>query len=140
MPNQLLRAVLSDIQVPQYLAGCKALGLINKMVTGPLWCVLESRDVSILDMNDRYQKLKSCFEEWSRDATCVLSGTCLLKTRRIMISCPLKTRPIMISCPLKTRHIMISCPLKTRRIMISCPLKTRRIMISCPLKTPFSAY
>jgi len=36
-PNQLLRAVLSDIQVPQYLAGCKALGLINKMVTGPLW-------------------------------------------------------------------------------------------------------
>ena len=29
-------------------------------------------------MNDRYQKLKSCFEEWSCDATCVLSGTAVL--------------------------------------------------------------
>ena len=28
-PNKLLRAVLADIQVPEFLAGCKALGLIN---------------------------------------------------------------------------------------------------------------
>ena len=77
-PNQLLRAVLSDIQIPQYLAGCKALGLINKIVTGPLWRVLESSDVSILDMNNRYQKLKSCFDEWSCGATCVLTGTAVL--------------------------------------------------------------
>ena len=36
-PSQLLRAVFSDIQVPEHLAGCKALGLVNKVVTGPLW-------------------------------------------------------------------------------------------------------
>ena len=36
-PNRLLRAVLADIQVPEFLAGCKALGLINKIVTGSLW-------------------------------------------------------------------------------------------------------
>ena len=53
-PNQLLRAVLSDIQISEYVAGCKALGLINKVITGPLWLVLECNDVSILDMNERY--------------------------------------------------------------------------------------
>jgi len=26
----------------QYVAGCKALGLGNKVVSGSLWCVLES--------------------------------------------------------------------------------------------------
>ena len=36
-PNQLLRAVFQDICVPEYVAGCRALGLINKVVTGPLW-------------------------------------------------------------------------------------------------------
>ena len=77
-PNQLLRAVLSDIQVPEYLSGCKALGLINKIVTGPLWRVLESSDVSILDMNDRYQTLKLCCDKWSFDATDVLSGDAVL--------------------------------------------------------------
>ena len=49
-PNQLLRAVLSDIHIPEYVAGCKALGLVNKIITGPL-----CNDVSILDMNERYQ-------------------------------------------------------------------------------------
>ena len=48
-PNQLLRAVLSDVKVPEYQAGCKALGL----VAGPLWYVLESQDISILDMNEK---------------------------------------------------------------------------------------
>ena len=44
-PNQLLRAVLSDVKVPEYQAGCKALGLVNKMITGPFWCVLESQNI-----------------------------------------------------------------------------------------------
>ena len=44
---------MSDVKVPEYQAGCKALGLINKMITGPLWCVLESQDISILDMNEK---------------------------------------------------------------------------------------
>ena len=35
-PNELLKAVYSDIQVPEFVAGCCALGLINKIITGPL--------------------------------------------------------------------------------------------------------
>ena len=77
-PNQLLRAVLADIQVPEYIAGCKALGLISKIITGPLWRVLECNDVSILDMNERYQQLKSCLDEWACDAMPVLSGEAIL--------------------------------------------------------------
>ena len=42
---------------------CKALGLINKIVTGPLWRVIESKDISILDMNVRYRHLLECFEK-----------------------------------------------------------------------------
>ena len=52
-PNQLLRAVLSDVKISEYQAGCKALALINKIITGPLWCVLDSQDISILDMNEK---------------------------------------------------------------------------------------
>ena len=33
-PNRLLQA---DFSVPKYIAGCKALGIIDKIVIGPLW-------------------------------------------------------------------------------------------------------
>ena len=77
-PNQLLRAVYSDIQVPEYLAGCRALGLINKIVTGPLWRLLESADTSITETNGYYQTLVSRIDEWSTDASELLCGEAVL--------------------------------------------------------------
>ena len=77
-PNQLLRAVLSDVKVPEYQVGCKALGLINKMITDPLLHVLESQDISILDMNEKLCHLKSCLEQWSQNAIPVLTGEAVL--------------------------------------------------------------
>jgi len=38
--KSIVEAILADVQVPEYIAGCKALGLINKLITGPLWQVL----------------------------------------------------------------------------------------------------
>ena len=35
--------VLHDLQVPFFLAGCKALGLICKLVTTPLWHLIEKK-------------------------------------------------------------------------------------------------
>ena len=35
-PNRLLKAVLEDIKNDVNLAGCKALGLVDKLITGPL--------------------------------------------------------------------------------------------------------
>ena len=61
------------MQVPEFIASCKALGLVNKIITGPLWRVIESKDVSILDMNSRYQLLVDRLEEWSHDASPVVS-------------------------------------------------------------------
>lgn len=66
------------MQVPEFLAGCKALGLVNKIVTGPLWRVIESKDASILDMNIHYRRLLECFEKWSKDASEVVTGEAVL--------------------------------------------------------------
>ena len=65
--NKLLKAVHSDLQIKSYLCGCRALGLINKFVTGPLWRLLES-GIHILDMNKHYQKMPSLFFDLSVDA------------------------------------------------------------------------
>jgi len=63
IPNQLLNAVLADLSTLQYIAGCKALGII----TGQLWRVLEGKDVTTLDINKRFRRLLSCFKDWSYD-------------------------------------------------------------------------
>ena len=49
--------VLHDLSVPFFLAGCKALGLICKLITGPLWNLIEDPNIHILDMNERYLQL-----------------------------------------------------------------------------------
>ena len=72
--NKLLKAVYHDLEVASFVAGCRALGLVDKLVTGPLWRVLEKKDVGVLDMSDRYQQLLRCFEAWSADASPILKG------------------------------------------------------------------
>ena len=77
-PNQLLKAVHADLSIPQYIAGCKALGIISKVITAPLWRVMESKDVTILDMNERFRKLLASLKDWSCDPSSVISGdTCV---------------------------------------------------------------
>ena len=56
IPNKLLAAVLTNIQKDFNLAACKALGLVDKYITGPLWRILES-DIHILDMPGKYCSL-----------------------------------------------------------------------------------
>ena len=68
--NPLLKAVAADLAEPVYLAGCKALGLINKLLTGPLWHVLESK-MSILDV---HTSMRDQFKVWSEDASSFLEG------------------------------------------------------------------
>ena len=72
--NGLLRAVLNDLRVPKHIAGCKALGIIDKLVTGPFWRKLESSTVSILDLSDIYSKMKQLFDCWGEDATSVIDN------------------------------------------------------------------
>ena len=74
--NRLLRAVLEDLKVSEFLAGCRALGLISKIITSPLWRVLES-DISILDKNEKYSHMIQCMERWAQNAE-ALTGTAVV--------------------------------------------------------------
>ena len=71
--NKLLKAVYYDLQVLSHIAGCRALGLINKCLTGPLWRLLET-NIHILDLNEHLQKMELLLSELSSDATPFLSG------------------------------------------------------------------
>ena len=76
--NQLLQAVLKDLQRPYLIAGCKALGIIDKIVTGPVWRCLQSSTVSILEMSDIYAKMKQKFDEWGNDSQGVIENQLFL--------------------------------------------------------------
>ena len=71
--NKLLKAILEDASNELYIAGCRALGLIDKLVTGPLWRILES-DIHILDVSSEYTQLLQFFTECSNDASQFLTG------------------------------------------------------------------
>ena len=73
--NQLLRAVKADLDVPELVAGCRALGLICKLVVSPLWAALEDKSLSVFDMSAIYSELVQKMEGWAMDATAVLEGS-----------------------------------------------------------------
>ena len=51
-PNPLLKAVLADFRIPFVLAGCKAFGLISKLVMGPLWRIIENNNIHIFKLGE----------------------------------------------------------------------------------------
>ena len=77
--NLLLQAVLSDLKDPSNIVGCRALGLIDKVVTGPLWRKLMESSVSVLQLSSVYSRVKTKFDEWSKDSLSVLEGSDFLE-------------------------------------------------------------
>ena len=71
--NRLLQAVLADLN-PVYVAGCRALGLIDKVVTGPLWRKLKDPSTSVLKMSHVYSEMKNKFDSWNNDANEFING------------------------------------------------------------------
>ena len=82
--NRLLQAVLADLREPAYIAGCRALGLIDKMVTGLLWRKLRESSTSVLQMGDVYCEMKEKFDSWSGDAHALIEGTAVLEHASIL--------------------------------------------------------
>ena len=72
--NLFATSCLADLKVPQYLAGCRALGIIDKLITGPLWHHLQLTSTSILTMSEVYTSMKEKFEEWGEDAETIVEG------------------------------------------------------------------
>ena len=79
--NLLLQAVLSDLKQPFIIAGCRALGLIDKIVTGPLWRKLIESPSSILQMSSVYSRIKAKFNEWNGSSCSILLGNDILEAR-----------------------------------------------------------
>lgn len=74
--NKLVSAVESYVKTPVYLAGCRALGILDKLVTGPIWRHIEAAK-HILDLNVMWTNLKDFMTEYSKDATDLLKGEVL---------------------------------------------------------------
>ncbi|KAJ8050932.1 hypothetical protein HOLleu_04315 [Holothuria leucospilota] len=77
--NKLMKVVFADLKVKAFKAGVRALGLVNKVITSPLWRVLNGvkengERLHILDMNEKYDKLVKTMHSWSKDALPVLKG------------------------------------------------------------------
>ena len=71
--NRLLKSVDADLPCEVYLAGARALGIIDKIITAPLWRLLES-SISISEMGAHYQKLQVSLQKWQQDASSLLEG------------------------------------------------------------------
>ncbi|VDI03297.1 Hypothetical predicted protein [Mytilus galloprovincialis] len=54
-------------------AGCRALGIVNKLLTGPLWRIIENVD-HILVLNDIWLVFKNSIELLSKDASELIEG------------------------------------------------------------------
>lgn len=73
--KRLLKSVLSDLHVSFYVAGLNALGLISKMVTTPLWNLLENSDTSIEDMTQHYLHLSLYLVDACENIVDFMKGT-----------------------------------------------------------------
>lgn len=65
--NKLLQAVAADMKEPVFLAEVRALGLIDKHLTTPLWNLLEDKSVSIISMSEKYSQLLTFLENEEPD-------------------------------------------------------------------------
>lgn len=71
--NTLLKSVLHDIQVTDYLAGVKALGLTSRFKSGPLWCLIEDKTV-YSRMNTLYLQLVNFLQDAMNNFDLFMSG------------------------------------------------------------------
>ena len=73
-PNRLLKAVQEDLSQKVHVAGVRALGIIDKVITGPFWRLLE-QSPNILYLNPHLFQMKLQLEAWSKDSSSLLDGT-----------------------------------------------------------------
>ena len=70
--NCLLQSVRAGLSNSCYETGSRALGLIDKIVTGLLWRKLRKSSLSILNMGGVYCDMKATFDSWNKDNLCII--------------------------------------------------------------------
>ena len=81
-PNNLLKAVHFDIQQKVYLAQIRALGIIDKIITGPFWRLVEGT-ASILDLNAPLNEMLGKLKLWAVNAKSLLEGEPLFDVTKV---------------------------------------------------------
>ena len=70
-PNNLLKAVFKDISNELFLSEVRALGIVDKLVTGPLWRLIEASN-NILSLNPHLFDLKMQLSQFCNDSSSIL--------------------------------------------------------------------
>ena len=71
--TQNIQAVHCGLKHPLYLTGCRALGIVHKCITSPLWRILES-PLRMSELGQEYQRMRTQFLDWLNDASNLLEG------------------------------------------------------------------
>ena len=66
------------------MAGIRALGILDKVVTGPFFRVAENAS-SVQDLNPFLKRMQAKFQEWSQDASPLLKGETLFDEAAVPI-------------------------------------------------------
>ncbi|CAC5425668.1 unnamed protein product [Mytilus coruscus] len=71
--NRLFTAVNADLSILSFQAGARALGIVSKMVTGPMWRFMEENG-HVSELTPLYQQLYDAFTRLSTDASTLMKG------------------------------------------------------------------
>ncbi|XP_060585047.1 uncharacterized protein LOC132740991 [Ruditapes philippinarum] len=85
--NKLQKAVLHDLKVTEFISGTKALALVSKLSTCPLWYVLEDKHVSLSDMNEKYLAVVNFLQNASANVEQFMSGNLVLFEEHVQKFC-----------------------------------------------------
>ena len=66
--------VLHDLQTLFFMAGCKALGLVCKIITSPLWNLIANKSINIMDMNLHYLQLVTFLKDANNNLHAIMPG------------------------------------------------------------------
>ncbi|CAC5376816.1 unnamed protein product [Mytilus coruscus] len=72
-PNNLLKSISFDVRGKAFSSGIRALGIIDKLIAGPFWRIIETSK-NILDLNPTLCHLQKNLQELSVDASPLLAG------------------------------------------------------------------
>ena len=67
-------------------AGVRSLGIINKLITGPFWRLIEKKG-SILELNPHFLQMKNKLEVWGIDASPLLRGEPMFDPKNVELHC-----------------------------------------------------
>ncbi|XP_069103061.1 putative leucine-rich repeat-containing protein DDB_G0290503 [Argopecten irradians] len=72
--NKLLTAIHNGCENERILSECRALGLVGKLICGPLWRLLEDQNTSFFEMNEHWLQLKVFLEQYQQHPEDLLKG------------------------------------------------------------------